>query len=456
MKRAGSWLVVAGMVVVVATVWLTTVEPAFGVATAALVLAGAWAARQPHRAAVTLAFLTALFPKAGVKIGDFPLPVFLFGLVVAVLLAVVTKPTKPHSPWAVVLLILWLAFVAARAIVLAGVSLPGALAFAAWTAGPIVVLFIATASNDPQRRFVRAIEVGFVCSVGYGIVQLIGGVQSTAVPGLTYAFGDDLTEKNNVIYSETGADYSKIPSTYQNGNIYGLVAAGMFALALHRVVRHRGGRFDFVLLAASCAAIALSGSRTAIVAAVIVAVVVFLSSGRIGRKLAIVVVVVAVAVAAVALQPGLLDRYSVDDVLDSGGAGRTEMWRLALAATPGEDYWIGAPIDPGLEGWLGFVLRIGFVGTVLLVAVVAVLVRDRREMWLPILVLVVGAILDSSYLLFPTWFLFAALSARSSEPPPLAQIAPQAERPMSSQRTSAPDPSTVRRSIAPALRRDHS
>ncbi|PZO60585.1 MAG: hypothetical protein DI639_03750 [Leifsonia xyli] len=468
-NRASLWLVLAGVAVAVATVWVTTREPALGVALTVVILSAIWAARQPRRVAVTLAFLTALFPKAGLKIGDFPLPVFLFGLVAAVILAVLTRPRKPHSPIAVVLLILWLAFVVSRAIVLAGASLSGALAFAAWTAGPVFILFIATMSTDVQQQFVRAVEIGFVCSVGYGAIQLFGGVEGTAVPGLTYAFGDDLTEKNNVIYSETGPDYSKIPSTYQNGNIYGLVAAGMFALALNRVVRQHGSRFDFVLLAASCAAIALSGSRTAIVAAVAVAIVVFLSSGRVGRKLSIVMVVSAVAAAIVTLQPGLVDRYSIDDVLDSGGAGRTEMWRAALATTPLGDYWLGAPTDPGLEGWLGLVLRLGLLGIALLVAIVAVLVRGRTELRLPLLVLAVGAILDSSYLLFPTWFLFAAVAIKAGgvsralsdhgargETRSVRQSASTALNPVSHTPRSVSKPSPHLRSVAPELRRNHS
>lgn len=411
-RRSGSISIgipTLGIAVTVALAAVISIRPVVGIAVAVLLISAVWAAFKPGPAAVTLAFLTALFPKAGVKIGDFPFPVFLLGLVVAVLLAVRSGERRPHGPVVNVVLVLWLAFVLVRAAIIGQSSVSGAIAFIAWTAGPTVLLYVATQSAVGHPKFARAIEMGFLVSVVYGVVQLVGGVQATAVPGLTYAYGDDLTQKNNVIYSDTGTDYSKIPSTYQNGNIYGLVAAAFFGLVLSRVIKGRARPFDIVLLVGSCGAIALSGSRTAIVAAVFVGLLVYFSSGKVARKLGVLLLVVFAAVVVVALQPGLLSRYSIDDLLDSGGAGRSQMWRTALRDTPLHDYWIGAATDPNIEGWLGMLLRIGVVGVALLALVVFLLLRERRYMGLAIVVLGIGAVLDSSYLLFPTWFLFAAL-----------------------------------------------
>lgn len=406
-------LLSVGAAFTIAIAVAASANPALGVAALVVVLFIPWCIARPQTAAYVLAFLTAAFPKAGFKLGDFPLPVFLFGLIFAVLLLGLRRKLVPIGTLATILTLGWVVFVSARTLLLYTTSgFGGAAAFAAWTAGPVILLYLAARQPQADIKFRKSIEWGFLVSVAFGIVQLVGGVERTAVAGLTYAYGDDLTQKHNIIYNDSGvADYSKIPSTYQNGNIYGLVAAGIFAMALSRIVRRHGSRLDYVLVLGASLAIALSGSRTAIIAAALVVLIIVLRGGHLGVKLGIIVLLGVVAVTVVALQPGLVDRYSIDDVIDSGGSGRSAMWALGLATHPASDFWIGARVDPGIEGWLGMLLRIGWVGVLLLAAVVSALCRGRKQLTLPLIVLTVGAIIDSSYLLFPTWFLFAALAA---------------------------------------------
>lgn len=401
-------LLVGGAAATSLVTLLAMVSPALGLAAIVLLGFTMWAAYRPYAAACALAFLSAAFPKAGIKVADFPLPVFLVGLAVALVLAGVRQQRTVHSVPTTLLVGLYLVFVAVKTLTFLQLSVGTAAAFAAWTIGPVVLLYLATQTRRDDRRFQTWMERGFLLAVAYGLVQLFAGVEETAVPGLTHALGDDLTQKNNVIYASVGEDYSKIPSSYQNGNIFGLVAATFFAMALARVANRSGRAGDFLLLGGSALAIALSGSRTAIVAAGVGAVVVLFRGGHVGRKVLAVAVLLGVAFVVIRVQPGLAERYSLDNLLASGGAGRSDMWQRAIATHPLVHFVLGAPIDPQVEGGVGMLLRIGLVGVALLVACVAVLLRRMPTLRLPALVLLVGAVLDSSYLLFPTWFLLAA------------------------------------------------
>ncbi len=425
-------LLAVGSALTLAIVLAITTNPIWGIAALIVVLSVPWCIARPQAAAYVLAFLTAAFPKAGFKLGDFPLPVFLFGLIFAVILLGLRRKLVPVSAVTTVLTLAWVVFVISRTITLYETTgFGGAAAFAAWTGGPVVLLYLAVRQPQPDVRFRKSIEWGFLLSVVFGLVQLLGGVEKTAIAGLTYAYGDDLTQKHNIIYNDSGvADYSKIPSTYQNGNIYGLVAAGIFAMALSRIVRRTGSRLDYLLVLGTSLAIALSGSRTAIIAAAAVVLIIVLRGGRLGVKLGIAALLGVVASVVIALQPGLVDRYSIADVIDSGGAGRSAMWTMGLATHPAYDFLVGAPVDPGIEGWLGMLLRIGWVGVALLGIVVAALCRGRKQLALPLVVLVIGAVIDSSYLLFPTWFIFAALAAgvpAERKTPPSAKTEVMAE-----------------------------
>lgn len=371
---------------------------------------------RPHQVGYTLAFLTAAFPKAGVKIGEFPFPVFLFGLAASLILVIVGRGRRSLPPGTTLILMSYFALVLGRTVIFLEEGVASAVAFAAWAAVPVAMTFIGVQVQDAIPKLTTAIQRGFIVAVAFGLVQFVGGVEQTAVPGLTYALGDDLTSKNNVIYVDVGEDYSKIPSTYQNGNIFGLVAAAFFAMALTRLASRRATGWQYALLVSSAIAIALSGSRTAVVAAVVAFVAVFLRGGHVGKKLtAVGLLGIAVAVV-IQVQPGLVYRNSLDAVTSTGGAGRIAMWARALNEMSVIELLFGTSRTTLVEGWLGIIMQLGIAGLALLAVSMMLLVRRRRALWLPWLVLAIGALLDSSYLLFPTWFLFAALSADGNGP----------------------------------------
>ncbi|MCY0905465.1 hypothetical protein [Arthrobacter sp. H14-L1] len=403
--------VIFGAMLVCLSSAVCVTNPVLGISLAALPFLVAVTFHHPHKTACVLGFLTAAFPKAGVKIGDFPFPVFLFGLFVAVLLIRVHQPRSRHTTTTVLALLAFLTWVFVRALQFLPSGTSSVAAFVAWAGVPLVMFAVSTTVAGDAVKFRRAIEWGFLVAVAYAVVQFFGGLESTAIPGLTHAFGDTITNKHNVIYSDNGDDFSKIPSTYQNGNIFGIVAAVFFTLAMMRIMAKKASHLDVLVLCGAAIAITLSGSRTAIVAAGIAGVILLLRGGHLGRKVAVLMAVGAAVVVVIGLQPGLFARYSVNDIASTGGAGRSTMWDLAESQMSELEFAFGTSTYRLTEGWLGIVMQIGILGIALLCVAVVLVARKRPAMKLPLLVLVAGAIIDSTYQVFPTWFLVAALAA---------------------------------------------
>ena len=408
MGKIFGWAAVCA--VTVFTTLITVNDPAISMSIIVLLGFMVWAILHPYTAACTLAFLTAAFPKAGIKVADFPFPIFLFGLLFALVLITVKKRAVNHSAMATLATAMFIFWVIIRAIIFSDNGPGPVAAFLAWTAIPLVMLYMATRVQDDVLKFRRSIEAGFLIAVGYGLLQFAFGIEAVAIPGLTHALGDDILHKNNVIYSEL-VDYSKIPATYQHGNIFGLVAAVFLALAMQRIVRRSASRMDTALLIAGATAVALSGSRTAIVASVVALAVLLLTTGRLAQKVGVLAVLGVAGVAVMAAQPQLLDRYSVGDLAATGGAGRSEIWGSFLSYMTPTEFWFGTERYWLTEGWLGVVMQIGIVGTFVLCLSILLLLKRRRGFGIAVLVLLVGAIIDASYQLFPTWFLIAALAA---------------------------------------------
>ena len=421
-------LTVACMAVVIALTSLTVRLPVAGIGVIAVLLLALWAWRRPMPAVCTLAFLSAAFPKAGVKIADFPFPIFLFGMLVAALIVWGRSPRRPHSLVALLIAGAYVVFVIAKTLQFGSDGPASVFAFLAWAGLPIIILALSTSITRVDPRYPRAFQWGFLVSVLFAGVQQIGGVERTAIPGLTYAFGDDLTHKHNVIGMDGAEEISKIPSTYQNGNIYGLAAAVFLIFALIRLFRHQGTKLDIVVAVGAMGAIGLSGSRTAIIAAAVPVLILILQRGSMRWRIGIIVIACAAASAVFALQPTLAQRYTLDAVLQSGGSGRVTIWQQSVGQMTTTDFIVGMgsrAVVP--DGWIGLVIQLGIVGCALLVAAVVALTSMRREWWLILVVLLIGALIDSSYVTFPTWFIPAALLSARLTPRPQAAVVPSVE-----------------------------
>lgn len=111
------------------------------------------------------------------------------------------------------------------------------------------------------------------------------------------------------------------------------------------------------------------------------------------------------------IQPGLIERYSIDNLQASGGGGRLRIWETALEQMDFWDVLFGTGVYRTSEGGVGMIQQIGLVGIGLLIIYVTMVTKHRPEWRFIYLMLLVAGALDSSYTLFPTWFLPAAMAA---------------------------------------------
>src|SRR5665648_865200 len=188
------------------------------------------------------------------------------------------------------------------------------------------LLYLGTRVELPDLRWRLAMEKGFIVAAGFGLAQWAFGIEQTKIPGLTIALGDTYATKNDVIFTGDGQNISKIMSTYQNGNIFGVVAAVFLIVSIARISDRKAARHDWLLFFSSGLAVSLSGSRTALVVAVVGIVLVFMRRGNMANKLWVGVGVVVSYGMVVWLEPALASRYTIGNLVASGGAGRTLIW----------------------------------------------------------------------------------------------------------------------------------
>lgn len=378
--------------------------------------------RMPSTVTVVLGFLIAALPKSGVRFAELPLPFMLFGLAFA--LTLLLRRAVPPAAVVVRILAMLAAWIAGRIVVLAaaGASVAQIIAVIGWAVLPAVVLGFACARPTTgrgfrmRRRWGGALEFGVMSACIFAVVQVVAGVEVTTVPGVTIALGDSYESKFiTVVLDDLGA-FSKIPSTYQNGNVFGVVTAFFFVTAACRVSSRKATRWDLSLLTLTGTASLLAGSRTVVVALIVASFVGFLSRAPLQRRVGLGAAAVGVGVAAFMLQPGLLERFAVTSLTDSGGAGRTERWNEVLTDVGprlivGTTDWVSTSLA---EGAVGAAQQIGVIGLLLIAGLAGVVTRaPGMQVWrLPLLVVAVCFLLDSSYFVFPTWFIpFARLWA---------------------------------------------
>lgn len=424
-EARGRLVVGSGLVGCAVVVLLTLTQSLLWLALPLLLLLAYAAVAHPFGTACALGFLAAALPKAGFRVGDFPVPVLLPGLLLAAFLLHVRFRAGARPRGVVVAVGLLTAWVVLRAGVHLDEGPDQVFAFVAWAFLPLLVVFWCADLGVPPA-FRRSVEAGFLLSVGYGVLQLALGIDAVAVPGVTYALGDDLDAKFNDIYVGSVVEFSKIPSTYQNGNIYGVVATVFLVLTLHRVLARGWRAYDAVLVGAAVLAVALSGSRSAVLAAAVAVPLLYLSRGRASTKIGFAAVATGSIGVALLVQPGLVRRFSVETLTSSGGSGRVDTWSDYLGSLGWQQLLLGSRDRVIPEGWPALVNELGLVGLALLVVAYATLLRRRADFRVVLLALAAAAVVDSTFLLFPTWFLPAILTAA---PTPVASREPERPQP---------------------------
>ncbi len=276
-------------------------------------------------------------------------------------------------------------------------------------------------SVECLRRSGRVISPRLVvyCSLGatmFGIGQFLWGLNFLKIMGLTIAWGDSYDRKNLNIFSADNSIGTKIPSTFQGGNIWGQCSA----LILVWVVVFQAWRmFNSKLLqlasvASPFVAVFLSFSRTAVVAIVVTLTVYFLRDQK--RFLGVGALISFLALLVFSTSNLSLGRYSFESFTNS--AGRSSQWSAGFTNYSLTDWLLGrTSIVSGasfnMEGILGVFGQVGVVGF-LLILFLWVNIFEQRFMWLGLTTLIC-LILDSTYLTPPLLLIPSLLTLANIE-----------------------------------------
>jgi len=407
---------------------LAAVVPQVAAGLVALLAVSAAAISSPTTFVLLAALLTTAIPKAGFLVHGLPLPLMMFVLLsAAVMLRAHADPSPARGGRLAAAALAWLVFRLVT-IRLDGGSAADALALAGWYGLPLLLLMVGprcgALRGDHGRRWVARLEAGVLVACAFSLVQQVWGIGRTAVPGVTRAVGADYSVKPLEF-----AGGSKIPSTYQNGNVLGVVTAFFFLVAAERILDGRGTRRDRLLLAGTAVASVLSGSRTVVIGLALGIVVLILRSGVNRRTIAVCLLVGAALFGVLRASPALSARLVGTRASDPSLAVRTVVWGKILRTTSVPELLAGGPdwaqhkVDPGLaEGLVGAVQQVGLVGMGLFlgVLVAATNAPEHRRWRLILLPIAVSLAVDSAYLVFPTLFIPLARMFAPLHPDPAA------------------------------------
>jgi hypothetical protein len=379
------------------------------------------------RVGALLLFLAAAFPKAGFSFRDIPMPVMFITLFGGLLLVSARRQRPISIDVALVALFVWAVFIALR-VTITSTSLRETVALMGWLVLPLTIIALSSARTLNGRVTVSALLAGVRFAALYGIAQLIFGFKRVEVHGLTQAWGSDFDDNYLEIFEGSSVAFWKIPATYHNGNIFGVVAACAFAIALTHPKLYRSPRWAILDIALFSSAILLSGSRTVFIGWV-VSIFFCLMYREVANRAQtpkLLAIVIAAGLVTLAVQPGLITRFAPSSLTDPTGAGRTQFWFDVIGDFNvldwiiGSTAWLGpSPFDSdsdalrgGLaEGWVGVTQQIGLIGFALLVIVWIRFVRPVNAGYAIAIPIAISLVLDSAYLSFPTLFLPAALLA---------------------------------------------
>lgn len=190
--------------------------------------------------AITILFLL-VFPKSGVLLGSIPIYIStLWGTFLVVYCAFNARHTSPQ----LLRLYFALAFCAIAAWLINILRVPhyslGILAQLIFNLTAILSLSLAFYPIDGTAslvRLMRYFKLGYYAIILYGTLQMAFGAQAVAINNLTATYASSFTEileRHNVLHglSDETNVVSKIFSTYQNGNLFGVALVLCLPVAL--------------------------------------------------------------------------------------------------------------------------------------------------------------------------------------------------------------------------------
>lgn len=244
-------------------------------------------------------------------------------------------------------------------------------------------------------------KIAVYCSFGaslFGLGQFIWGLNFLKVTGLTIAWGDSYDRKNLNIFNANDAIGTKIPSTFQGGNIWGQCTSLILIwVVVFRVWRIFNSRIlQIATVASPSIAVFLSFSRTAIAATVVSLAFYFLRAKK--RFLGFVLFLTFVYFIVSTTSQFSLGRYSLNSFTNS--AGRTVQWASGFANYSIADWLFGRSGTPAssfidMEGILGLFSQVGIIGFLLLLLIWMNIFKGNFK-WIGVAILIC-LILDSTY-----------------------------------------------------------
>lgn len=216
-------------------------------------------------------FMTFTFPKAGAQIGvPLTIAMFLF------LLSLVKCQYKVIPAFIQIrgLSVSYLIFTAC--VFISMIFNLGSISSFQLTAAMVVVaspLAVGIGQSIEPQKALEVLAVSLIIVGAYALIERLAGIVSTAVPGLTYTFGQDLAQKPiGYGMAAVGAgDAQKMPTTYQNGNGAGLFyALGIPVLLAWFPYSVKRNVLKYTAIVCGLIGLFLSGSRSIMIPFVLV------------------------------------------------------------------------------------------------------------------------------------------------------------------------------------------
>ncbi|HNX28811.1 MAG TPA: hypothetical protein PKN87_05295 [Syntrophomonadaceae bacterium] len=206
--------------------------------------------KMPLLIAITLYFMLFFcftFPKAGIKIADIPVTVsdILFLLLILFSLTRITcwRETFFHNKTVIILMMIFACYATLKLgysywhydLLNIGVIVP----LLVYPVIFLILLLFDRLYSIPWEKMLLIPVIAFIILSVYALLQYFLGIETVMIPGLTYNWTDAqnpliLVEKKNYY-----GPYTKIFSTYQNGNIFGVNLLLLFPLVFELLYDRR-------------------------------------------------------------------------------------------------------------------------------------------------------------------------------------------------------------------------
>ena len=207
-----------------------------------------------------------LFPKAGIKINDIPITI---GNIIFILMVIVSFPIFIKRNYRIetngIFLILSIFYWAFRLILIHGNTNNGMLvSYIACLCGYPLIYFVFQVFVDSKIKLQYALKIISIFTIIimiYTVFQYVFGIANTAIPGLTVNYSDYAEHPQNwwTYKHNSYSESTKIVSTFQNGNLFGVNLLLLFPIAYYNLNSNYIKYFILFLFLFNCL---LSGSRT--------------------------------------------------------------------------------------------------------------------------------------------------------------------------------------------------